>query len=87
MVYAMKRFSNYKSTIWKNNYFFAAYVPEGDIARMREEMKQELKSQLSNYQEEHKDFQFELIKAHTYYAGNDVELFINTIKNDPIHQE
>ena len=82
VVQEMSRFVNYKNAMWGNNYYFLCRAPEGQLARLQNQMEYELKAELDDYQQMHEGFQFELVDTYIYHPGDDVESFIRRIEED-----
>lgn len=82
IVKAMRRFFNYKSAMWGNNYYFLHRVREGSIAIEQNHMEYELKSEMSDYQQVSPGFDFSLISSQVFHPNHDPDQFIETLEED-----
>lgn len=82
VVKAMRRFFNYKSAMWGNNYYFLHRVQEGQIAVEQNKMEYELKAEFADYGEQSPDFEYQLISSNLFYRDQDAEQFITTLEDE-----
>lgn len=76
VVQAMRRFFNYKSSMWGNNYYFMSRIREGEIARIQGQMEYELTAELNDYKSHHPGFVFDHIETYVYYPNMEPNQFI-----------
>lgn len=82
IVKALKRFFNYKSAMWGNNYYFLHRVKEGQIAYEQNRMEYEIKAEMTDYQEQSPDFDFMLISTNIFNHDQDPDQFIQVLEED-----
>lgn len=82
IVRATRRFFNYKSALWGNNYYFLCRVKDGEIAARQNYMEYELKEEFEDYQKSHPGFQYDLVETYIFNPSDDVERFISRIEED-----